>query len=126
MTTAIDGLNSDVRPLVSADPNPDAAADEALRRCLDAILAEVEQKIKGTRLPIANYRVQFNRSCTFRQIEQAVPYLHALGISDLYASPFLQARPRSPHGYDITDHSAVNGDSSRDRAGNEAGGARVF
>ena len=33
-----------------------------------------------------------------------VPYLHDLGITHCYASPYLQARPGSSHGYDITDH----------------------
>ena len=32
----------------------------------------------------------------------------ALGISHLYASPFLKARPGSTHGYDIVDHNALN------------------
>ena len=31
-----------------------------------------------------------------------------LGISHLYASPFLKARPGSTHGYDVIDHNAVN------------------
>ena len=35
-------------------------------------------------------------------------YLHALGITDLYASPFFRARQGSLHGYDVTDHSALN------------------
>ena len=37
-----------------------------------------------------------------------VPYLKALGISHLYASPFLKARSGSTHGYDIIDHNALN------------------
>jgi (1->4)-alpha-D-glucan 1-alpha-D-glucosylmutase len=37
-----------------------------------------------------------------------VPYLARLGISHLYASPFLKARPGSTHGYDVIDHNAVN------------------
>ena len=50
---------------------------------------------------------------------EAVPYLHALGISHLYSSPFLRARPGSTHGYDIVDHTALNpevGDDARLRA----------
>ena len=39
---------------------------------------------------------------------EIVPYLHALGITHCYASPFLQARPGSTHGYDITNHQAFN------------------
>src|SRR5262249_47800857 len=37
-----------------------------------------------------------------------VPYLKALGISHLYASPFLKARSGSPHGYDVVDHNSFN------------------
>jgi (1->4)-alpha-D-glucan 1-alpha-D-glucosylmutase len=37
-----------------------------------------------------------------------VPYLKELGVSHLYASPFLKARPGSTHGYDIVDHDTLN------------------
>ena len=37
-----------------------------------------------------------------------MPYLHALGISDCYASPYFQARAESLHGYEITDHNKLN------------------
>ncbi|MCO6413175.1 MAG: malto-oligosyltrehalose synthase, partial [Thiogranum sp.] len=37
-----------------------------------------------------------------------VPYLHALGISHCYVSPYLKARPGSLHGYDIVDHNELN------------------
>ncbi len=37
-----------------------------------------------------------------------MPYLHELGISDCYASPYFQARAESLHGYDITDHNKLN------------------
>lgn len=59
-------------------------------------------------IPTGTYRVQFNRHFTFRDALQRVPYWHALGISHLYASPFLAARPESLHGYDISNHNALN------------------
>jgi (1->4)-alpha-D-glucan 1-alpha-D-glucosylmutase len=37
-----------------------------------------------------------------------VPYLHALGITDLYVSPVFRARQGSTHGYDVTDHTTIN------------------
>jgi (1->4)-alpha-D-glucan 1-alpha-D-glucosylmutase len=37
-----------------------------------------------------------------------VTYLHHLGISDAYASPYFQAGAESLHGYDITDHNKLN------------------
>ena len=58
--------------------------------------------------PSATYRLQLNKSFTFDDATQLVDYWHELGITDLYASPFLMARPGSMHGYDITDHSRFN------------------
>jgi (1->4)-alpha-D-glucan 1-alpha-D-glucosylmutase len=60
------------------------------------------------RIPSSTYRLQFNREFTFTQARAIVPYLHALGISDCYASPYFQARADSLHGYDITDHNRLN------------------
>jgi (1->4)-alpha-D-glucan 1-alpha-D-glucosylmutase len=60
------------------------------------------------RIPSATYRIQFNAGFTFRDATGLVPYLAELGISDLYASPYLQARPGSVHGYDIVDHGHLN------------------
>ena len=60
------------------------------------------------RIPLSTYRLQFNRDFTFNQAREIVPYLSALGISHLYASPYLKARPGSRHGYDIIDHNALN------------------
>jgi len=60
------------------------------------------------RIPLATYRLQFNRDFTFNQARAIVPYLNALGISHLYASPYLKARPGSRHGYDIIDHNMLN------------------
>ncbi len=60
------------------------------------------------RIPSSTYRLQFNREFTFAQARKIVPYLHALGISDCYASPYFQARAESLHGYDITDHNKLN------------------
>jgi len=60
------------------------------------------------RIPTCTYRLQFNRWFTFSQAREIVPYLNALGISDVYASPYFQASPDSLHGYDITDHNKLN------------------
>ena len=60
------------------------------------------------RIPLATYRFQFNRDFTFDHATALVPYLHALGITHIYASPYLKARPGSTHGYDITDHNTLN------------------
>ncbi|MBA3650846.1 MAG: malto-oligosyltrehalose synthase, partial [Chthoniobacterales bacterium] len=60
------------------------------------------------RIPSSTYRLQFNREFSFAQAREIVPYLHDLGISDCYASPYFQARAESLHGYDITDHNKLN------------------
>ncbi len=60
------------------------------------------------RIPLATYRLQFNRHFTLRDATALVPYLDALGISDIYASPFLAARPGSLHGYDVVDPTRLN------------------
>src|SRR5690606_7688296 len=60
------------------------------------------------RIPLATYRLQFNRNFTFENAREIVPYLHDLGISDCYSSPYFAASPDSLHGYDITDHNRLN------------------
>jgi len=59
-------------------------------------------------VPLATYRLQFSARFTFDDAARIVPYLKALGISHVYASPFLKARAGSTHGYDIVDHNAFN------------------
>ena len=63
---------------------------------------------KDVRIPTATYRLQFNKNFTFQQAREIVAYLHHLGISDAYASPYFQAGAESLHGYDITDHNKLN------------------
>jgi (1->4)-alpha-D-glucan 1-alpha-D-glucosylmutase len=63
---------------------------------------------KHPRIPTCTYRLQFNLWFTFSQARKIVSYLHALGVSDVYASPYFQASPDSLHGYDITDHNKLN------------------
>lgn len=61
-----------------------------------------------TNIPLSTYRIQLNREFTFAQAAEIVPYLAALGISHVYASPYLRAREGSQHGYDIIDHHHLN------------------
>lgn len=58
--------------------------------------------------PVATYRLQFNKDFTFSNAEGIVSYLSRLGVSHVYASPYLKARAGSTHGYDIIDHNALN------------------
>lgn len=95
-------------PRVSELPMAGLQSDQEISDLVDRILVAVTQQKETQRLPTATYRVQFNAHCTFRDIQAVVPYLYTLGVSDLYASPFLEARPGSPHGYDIVNHAAIN------------------
>ncbi len=67
--------------------------------------------------PRATYRLQFTPDFGFDEGAALAPYLAKLGVSHLYASPYLKARPGSTHGYDITDHNVFNP---------ELGGAKGF
>ncbi|HEY2593185.1 MAG TPA: alpha-amylase family glycosyl hydrolase, partial [Chloroflexota bacterium] len=58
--------------------------------------------------PAATYRLQFHAGFTFEDARRLVPYLHDLGISHIYASPYLRARSGSMHGYDVADPSSLN------------------
>ena len=60
------------------------------------------------RIPGSSYRLQFNKSFTFRDATRLVEYLDGLGITDVYASPILAARPGSVHGYDVIEHARLN------------------
>ncbi|HYQ48507.1 MAG TPA: alpha-amylase family glycosyl hydrolase, partial [Thermodesulfovibrionales bacterium] len=60
------------------------------------------------RFPVAAYRFQFNHRFKFRDAARLVPYLHNLGITDIYASPYFKARRGSMHGYDIVDPNTLN------------------
>jgi (1->4)-alpha-D-glucan 1-alpha-D-glucosylmutase len=66
--------------------------------------------VTGARIPLSTYRLQFNPRFTFRDARAIADYLHALGISDAYASSYLKAVPGSPHGYDVADPTRLNPD----------------
>jgi (1->4)-alpha-D-glucan 1-alpha-D-glucosylmutase len=74
-----------------------------LSECLDRLAAE-----KNRQRPLSTYRLQFHRGFRFADARRLVPYLHRLAITHCYASPILQARAGSTHGYDITDHNRIN------------------
>jgi (1->4)-alpha-D-glucan 1-alpha-D-glucosylmutase len=60
--------------------------------------------------PRATYRLQLGPALGFRDARALVPYLTELGVSHLYLSPSLQARPGSTHGYDVVDPTSVSED----------------
>ena len=60
------------------------------------------------RAPLSTYRLQLHKDFGFRDAAAVADYLTLLGVTDVYTSPILKARPGSPHGYDITDHGVLN------------------
>jgi (1->4)-alpha-D-glucan 1-alpha-D-glucosylmutase len=64
----------------------------------------------------ATYRLQLTPEFDFAAARRRIPYLRDLGVSHLYLSPSLQARPGSTHGYDVIDPTAISAD-----LGGEAG-----
>jgi (1->4)-alpha-D-glucan 1-alpha-D-glucosylmutase len=58
--------------------------------------------------PRATARLQFHKDFPLDAAVPLVPYFQKLGISHLYASPILKARPGSTHGYDIVDPERIN------------------
>jgi len=79
---------------------------------LAAGLAEERPRRASDRMvvacPRATYRLQLHEHFTFDDAARIVPYLAALGVSHLYVSSYLAARPGSLHGYDIIDHTRFN------------------
>jgi (1->4)-alpha-D-glucan 1-alpha-D-glucosylmutase len=65
-------------------------------------------EIGANPIPRATYRLQFHKGFGFRDAAALASYLGRLGISHIYASPYLKARPDSTHGYDIVDPGQLN------------------
>jgi len=55
-----------------------------------------------------SYRLQLTRNFTLYDAAKTVPYLRDLGVSHIYLSPLMQARPGSNHGYDVTDMNTLS------------------
>ena len=62
----------------------------------------------GPRIPVSTYRLQFNYKFTFTDARNIVPYLHELGITDIYTSPCFKTQKGSLHGYEVVDPNALN------------------
>ena len=104
-------------------PGPDSTRRRAPRRSAAAALCAVTRPcacVLGVhdyvgatpdddiRIPVCTYRLQFNKNFNFRDATGLVDYLDALGVTDIYASPLLVARPGSVHGYDVIDHGRLH------------------
>ncbi len=91
----------------SADAPHTSGSAAASRRAtvVEAVLAKLRERRAA---PRASYRCQFHNGFGFREAAAIAPYLRDLGISHVYASPILRARPGSEHGYDVCDHEALD------------------
>jgi (1->4)-alpha-D-glucan 1-alpha-D-glucosylmutase len=70
--------------------------------------AATTDRKKLNRVPLSTYRLQLKSSFNLDQVEQLLPYLQRLGITDLYLSPLFRAREESSHGYDVVDHGTID------------------
>ena len=68
----------------------------------DARASQIVETVRAT------YRLQLHKDFGFEAATEIIPYLAQLGISHLYCSPYLQARPGSTHGYDVVDQSKIS------------------
>ena len=81
---------------------PEASLDAAADSLFEAVAAAPPRR------PVSTYRLQLHAGFRLEAAEKAADYLHALGVSDLYLSPYLAAGQGSTHGYDVIDHGRVN------------------
>jgi (1->4)-alpha-D-glucan 1-alpha-D-glucosylmutase len=91
-------------------PDPDDARDPVATA--DLLCSELRDALREGRLrsrrPASTYRIQLTRTFGFDHVAAIVPYLHQLGVTDVYLSPILEAAPGSTHGYDVVDHGRLS------------------
>jgi (1->4)-alpha-D-glucan 1-alpha-D-glucosylmutase len=68
------------------------------------------------RVPRASYRVQLGPALGFDDAAEVADYLAALGISDVYTSPFFETSGAASHGYDVADHGRLRGELGGEEA----------
>jgi malto-oligosyltrehalose trehalohydrolase len=66
------------------------------------------------RTPASTYRLQVTEDFDLLEAAKTLTYLHELGVDWVYLSPLLASESGSSHGYDVSDHSAI--DPARGRA----------
>lgn len=107
-------MNHQRGEFVVSEANTVAVVSEQIALPADAnlvatrIVERLREQLAVERRPSATYRWQFHRGFTFQDAARWTPYLKSLGVSHVYASPFLKARAGSTHGYDIVDHTQLN------------------
>jgi len=84
--------------------------DRALAHSAVQLAEAVWSRAQGRRCqPRATYRLEFHQdSLTFRDAAALVPYLASLGISHIYAAPYLKTATGISNAYAIVDYSQLN------------------
>ena len=72
--------------------------------------------MKPKLVPTSTYRLQVYGGFTLNDARDIVPYLRCLGSGAAYTSPYFAAEPGSTHGYDVTNHNAINMEVGGDEA----------
>jgi (1->4)-alpha-D-glucan 1-alpha-D-glucosylmutase len=108
--------------VASAGPPPETGKRglDATDALLRELAEELARREGGARRPASTYRLQLHGGFGFDAAVGVLPYLEALGVSDLYLSPILTAAPGSTHGYDVVDHGRISPE-----LGGEEGFARL-
>lgn len=63
---------------------------------------------RATRTPLSTYRVQWQEDFGFVEAAAIVPYLEALGVTDLYVPPVTASQTGAIHGYAVVDPTRVS------------------
>ena len=99
-------MEADLKPATPAETAGMADVAEVHEPVLS--IAREPKPMMGAEIPRATYRVQLNKSFTFKDVTSIIPYLATLGISHVYCSPYFKSRSGSVHGYDVVDHNQLN------------------
>ncbi len=96
-------VNRDVLP--SARDRSEKQVESASKVADALFRAEIENQPER---PGATYRLQLHKDFKLDDVSAILDDLHAIGITDVYLSPFLSSKPGSTHGYDVFDHRRIN------------------
>jgi (1->4)-alpha-D-glucan 1-alpha-D-glucosylmutase len=59
-------------------------------------------------VPTSTYRLQVHAGFPLHAVTDVLPYLHRLGVTGCYTSPYFTAAPGSTHGYDVCNHNEIS------------------
>ena len=74
------------------------------------------QELRPWYVPAATYRLQVHGKFPLTDAARIVPYLHRLGVTTCYTSPYFTAAAGTTHGYDICNHNEISPELGGDAA----------